>query len=188
MTQYLKIIGFISGLLVLNGCSTLSKEECFSASWYELGVKNGRDGRALDILARHQDACAEYGIKINESEYLTGRKQGLSSYCQLTNAFDTGLRGERYQAVCPREIDAVFDRYNDAAYQVYLQRGKLNSLESSLSSKESSLSSSKIAEDKKNRIRDEIEHLERDHRRLRDGLYSLERSLDQLMNENRYHQ
>jgi hypothetical protein len=181
----LKIIGLITSLLLLNGCETLSQEECLYASWYELGIKNGRDGRTLDLLARHQHACAEYGVKINETEYLSGRKQGLSSYCQLNNAFDTGLRGERYQAVCPREIDAVFDRYNDTAYQVYQQREKLKSLESSLSSKESSLSNSKVADDKKPRIRDEIKQLDRDRRRLRDELYTLERRLDQLMDESR---
>ncbi len=186
--KYLKIIGMIVNLLLLNSCETLSKEECLHGSWYELGVKDGRIGKTLDLLGRHQHACAEYGVQVNESEYRAGRIQGLSSYCQLNNAFDTGLRGERYQSVCPREIDAVFDRYNDAAYQVYQQREHLKSLDNSLMSKESSLSSKKTSDDKKAHIRDEIRKLDRERQNLRDRLYTMEHRLDQLIDESRHYQ
>lgn len=157
-------------------------------SWYELGVKDGRLGKTPDFLGRHQHACTEYGVQVNESEYRAGRTQGLSSYCQLSNAFDTGLRGERYQSVCPRDIDAVFDRYNDAAYQVYQQRERVKSLDNSLMSKESSLSSKKTPDDKKAHIRDEIRKLDRERQSLRDELYMMEHRLDQLMDESRRYQ
>lgn len=178
----------IANLLLLNSCETLSKEECLYGSWYELGVKDGRLGKTLDLLGHHQRACTEYGVQVNESEYRSGRTQGLSSYCQLSNAFDTGLRGERYQSVCPREIDVIFERYNDAAYQVYQQRERLKSLDNSLMSKESSLSNKKTSDDKKARIRDEIRKLDRERQNLRDELYTMEHRLDQLIDESRHHQ
>lgn len=186
--KYLKIIAMIASLVLLNGCETLSKQECLSGSWYELGMKDGRSGKTLDLLGRHQHACVEYGVQVNESEYRAGRTQGLSSYCQPGNAFDSGLRGERYQGVCPRDIDAVFERYNDAAYQVYQQRERVKSLDNSLMSKESSLSSKKTPDDKKAHIRDEIRKLDRERQSLRDELYMMEHRLDQLMDESRRYQ
>jgi hypothetical protein len=184
--KYIKIIALSASPLFLASCETLSREECLYGSWYELGVKDGRMGKPLDLLGRHQHACAEYGVKINNNEYQAGRSQGLVGYCQLSNAFNTGLQGDRYQGVCPPEIDGVFNRYNDAAYQVYQQREILRSLESNLASKESSLSSKKTPDDKKQRIRDEIKQLEREHRYVRDELYTMERRLDQLMDESRH--
>lgn len=185
--KFLKIFAIIAGPLLLNSCETLSKEECLYSSWYELGVKDGRLGKTPDLLGRHQHACAEYGVQVNVSEYQAGRIQGLSSYCRLDHAFDTGLHGERYQGVCPRDIDAIFDRYNDAAYQVYQQRKHLDDLDSSLISKESSLSSKKTPDDKKARIRDEIRKLDRERQSSRDELYMMEHRLDQLMNESRHY-
>ena len=175
-------------LLVTTGCATLSREECLYGDWTGLGIKDGRDGNEASRFINHQDACRQYGIIPDKRQYLAGREQGLQNYCQLENAIETGLRGNRYQSVCPAAIHNTFQRYNDAAYWVYQKRGELKSLSNSISSKENALLDKKLTDKNRHAIRDEIRNMDTKRQQLRDDLYSAERQLDRLMEDARkYH-
>lgn len=181
-TKYLKFLSLLF-LLMFTGCATLDQEDCLQASWYELGVSDGRAGKTFDLLADHQDACSEYGVKINSAEYNAGRQEGLKSYCQLDNAVDTGLRGEKYQSICPTHIDHQFREYNNAAYEVYDSRNSLEEIDDKLNQKEDKLLEDKLTDDEKSKIRVELRKLDRERQRLRDDLYTNERRLDYLLHE-----
>jgi predicted nucleic acid-binding Zn-ribbon protein len=117
---------------------------------------------------------------------MEGRAQGLLDYCRYDNAFATGLRGQRYQGVCPPEMDAAFDRYNGAAFEIYRLRQELDSVDSQLSSLEYQLGDRKQSDEDRRSIRSEIRDLDRRRDRLRDDLYFSERQLDRLEEEARY--
>jgi hypothetical protein len=68
----------------------------------------------------HKQACFEYGVTPDQKKYTEGREKGLVDYCKLENAVTTGLNGQLYQSVCPKEIDAAFRQQNLAAYNLYL--------------------------------------------------------------------
>ena len=139
--KYKKVIALCTSLLLLNGCALLSREDCMRGSWYELGINDGRLGLASDRLERYHNDCSEYGVKVNDAEYQSGRKKGLENYCQLSVALETGSKGDRYQrGVCPPDIDATFYKYNDAAYQVYQLKDDIKSLERSIESKKYEIS------------------------------------------------
>jgi len=170
----------------LSSCASLSREECLYGDWFALGVQDGRAGQVASQVVFHQDACKNYGVKVDKARYLAGREQGLQQYCQLNNALDTGLRGQRYQAVCPAQIDADFRYYNETAYQVYESRSALKSLDSSLSDKENSLTDKKLSDKQRQNIRSQIRRLDDERRVLRDDLYNAERQLDRLIEETRH--
>ena len=73
-------------VLVLSACATLSKNECLNADWYHLGTQDGAAGYPQGRLLEHYEACAEYGIRPDDTKYLTGRSDGLVTYCQPANA------------------------------------------------------------------------------------------------------
>ncbi|MCK5871199.1 MAG: DUF2799 domain-containing protein [Methylococcales bacterium] len=172
--------------LLLNGCATLSQEDCIQGAWFDLGLHDGRAGKTFKRLAKHQKSCTEYGIGIDREAYHAGRQQGLEDYCQLDNAVELGLRGSRYQSVCPTEIHRTFLRYNQIAYDVYQGKKKLENVDKRLSYEEKSLLNAELSDEKRLKISVEIHDLDRERRRVRDELYAKERRLNMLIEQDNY--
>lgn len=181
MVMY-RLIGVL-GLLLLNGCATLSQEDCIRGDWFGLGITDGRNGQTMSRIDDHRKACFEYGIAVNDQAYLAGRDQGLREYCQLDNAFRVGLNGEQYRHVCPPSIDGVFAHYHSAALAVHEDRAELDRLDSEISRREYDLYDKKLSDKDRLRIRQDIRDLDRKRERLRDDLYYHERQLDDLRRE-----
>ena len=170
-----------AGLITLAGCATLNEQECRTANWHDLGVKDGSNGQPASRIETHRKACADYGIRPHERQYLDGRNKGLQEYCRIDNAFRSGLNGQQYQGVCPSTIDLLFRRCNEAAYAVYQSRKEIERLDRDSSSKDHQLKEKKLTDAERSRLRDEIHDLDHKLSRLRDDLRRQERRLDDLM-------
>ncbi len=181
----MKTFCFLCLTLMLTGCATLSREQCQRGDWYGLGVADGQLGQPASRIDQHLRACAEYGITPDNRQYMEGRAQGLAEYCRLDNAFETGLRGQRYQGVCPPAVDGLFDRYNASAYEVYRLRRELDSVDDSLTSLESRLMDRSLTDENRRSIRSDIRELDRHRDRLRDDLHFSELQLDRMEDEAR---
>jgi hypothetical protein len=168
---------------LLTGCATLNREQCQRGDWKGIGMADGLAGEPANRMDQHVRACSEFGIRIDNQQYLTGYGQGLNEYCQIDNAFESGLQGKRYQNVCPPSIDAQFERGNRAAYEVYRIRRNLDSLESQIDSLETLLYRRDLSDDYRRQLRHDLRRLDRQHDQLRDDLYSSQRFLDRLMDE-----
>ncbi len=88
-------------LLPLAACATLSESECRSANWYDIGVKDGANGRADDFILQHAKACNEHGVIPVAKPWREGRQEGLKRYCTPRNAYEVGKRGASLSPVCP---------------------------------------------------------------------------------------
>lgn len=96
-------------VILLSGCAkTMNENECLVADWRTIGYQDGSQGRPEQWLERRGEACAEYGVAPNMDEYLLGRMQGLTAFCQPRRGFDMGLRGNRYDNVCPQNLEGEF--------------------------------------------------------------------------------
>lgn len=176
----------LAGLLILTGCATLSKDECLRGDWRGLGMKDGVNGEPAIRIEKHREACAEHGIRPDERLYMDGRAEGLREYCQIENAFRSGLNGRQYQGVCPPAIHSLFQRYNEAAYAVHQTREKIKQLDNEISSRQMKLESKKTKDQERIHLRGEIREREMKLDELRDDLHDQERDLDDLMEEARY--
>ena len=96
------------GALLAVACATLNEGECRYADWFELGRRDGAQGRAWQQLVRHNDSCSEYGVVVDENRYSSGRDAGLRQYCAPSNGWHTGLRGGSYRQVCPVALEGAF--------------------------------------------------------------------------------
>ena len=171
----------LAGLVFLTGCATLNEQECRTANWRDLGIKDGRNGQPASRIETHRKACSEYGILPQEQQYLDGRKEGLQEYCRIDNAFRSGLNGQQYQGVCVPSIDMLFRRCNEAAYAVYQSREEIERLDRDSAYKERRLRDKDLTDRERSRLRDEIRDLDRKLSRLRDDLRHQERNLDDLL-------
>lgn len=175
----------LAGLLILVGCATLNKEECQKADWRDIGFKDGVNGELTARIAKHREACAEHGYQPDEKLYMAGRTEGLREYCQVDNAFQTGLKGKQYNGVCASNIDMLFSRYNRAAYKVYETREAIKNKHNSISAAQNRLENKKTPDSSKSHIRSDIRKMESEVDKLRNDLRDQERELDRLMAEAR---
>ncbi|MDJ0721411.1 MAG: DUF2799 domain-containing protein [Desulfobacterales bacterium] len=94
--------------LCLQGCATLSEEECLSADWHTIGYEDGSRGFSAQRIGKHREACAEHGITPNFRAYMDGHRAGLRQYCIPVTGFALGRSGKRYSGICPEELEYAF--------------------------------------------------------------------------------
>ncbi|MCG8618000.1 MAG: DUF2799 domain-containing protein, partial [Desulfobacterales bacterium] len=107
-------------LFFFAGCATLTKEECTTADWYEIGYEDGSRGYAPARIAEHRKACAEYGITADAATYRRGRRQGLTHYCTPHKGYRLGLSGRDYNDVCPEHLTHAFKEGYNQGREIYL--------------------------------------------------------------------
>lgn len=170
-------------VVMLTGCASLSREQCQRGDWYGIGLADGQAGEPAQRMDRHVRACSEYGIRVDAQRYRDGYENGLAAYCTIDNAFESGLQGRRYQRVCPSAVDALFERCNGTAYEVYRLRRELADLEDRIDEVDLRLYSREPTDSSRHDLRRYRRELEWRYERLRTELYFSERSLNDLRNE-----
>ena len=91
-------------LAAMCGCAPVSKSECETGDWYDIGVRDGTRGYGEERFLQNAQACAKHGLTADRERWLDGRMQGLQRYCTPHNAFEVGARNESYGGVC-RQFD-----------------------------------------------------------------------------------
>ncbi len=171
--RYLALAGLAVVVTTLAGCNTMSKEECRVADWAVVGDTDGAAGyNPQSRFADHVRSCAKSGAVPDQTRWYEGYQAGLRRYCTPLNGASAGEAGGAYHNVCPPELNSDFMRGYSLGKRVHDLRSRINSLNSSASSKEYEADKlhddMKKAEGKDRRaIRDRIDDLERDRRRMR---------------------
>lgn len=92
----------------LQGCASLSQDECRSADWYSIGYEDGLRGHTPIRISDHRKACASHGVAPDLTRYNDGRKAGLLWYCEPRNGFRLGVKGQAYAGACPDQAEPAF--------------------------------------------------------------------------------
>ncbi len=187
--------------LVVSGCSTMSADECRTANWNDIGMRDGLDGAPLSRLNDRAKDCSKAGTQVDHNSYLNSRERGLQSFCRIENAAPLGLNGTTYHGVCPGRIDGEFRRRHQAGYAVHQLRTKVNDIDSRSNRAQRRLRDADKDEDKqlkastkdddrkrirkefddrRRNLRNEMRDLDRDLRYARDELRQAEYMLDNL--------
>lgn len=143
-----------TGVALLAGCTTMTKDQCLAGAWGEKGYQDGVSGYQPSRLGDHAQACAKFGVEANPSAYLAAREDGLRTYCTWENGFRQGRQGNSYGDVCsPAEEASFLPAYEDGR--------RIHAVEQAVSSAESALNSAI------SRIDDREDKLEAKQRELR---------------------
>jgi len=155
----------------LIGCSTLSKNECLQANWYELGWRDGILGKPRSLFQEHADACVKHNVRAEKAEYFRGRDGGLKNFCTYDNGFSQGRYGKSYNYVCPPDLEASFLAGFSSGRKVYNYNRKVVALEKRLKKiddeiqeKEKLLFSSEVNKKQRAMLRSEIRQLDLEYR------------------------
>ena len=182
----------------LAGCATMTPEECQHANWLDIGVKDGLSGEPMATLDDRMGICRKAGITVDTGRYVTGRDQGLQTYCRIENAVTLGLNGSYYAGACPPMIDVEFRRRYELAHAVYQARTELANIDSRSDTLQRQLREIDLVEhkrvsetekeedrkrvrkefdDRRNRLRSELFELDRRARYARDAVRAAEFAL-----------
>lgn len=97
---------------MLTQCSSLDLNQCQNSDWFSLGLQDGNNGAHASRINDYAEDCAEFGIRVNHSDWREGYLKGLQNYCQPENGYRVGLAGEGYAGVC--SSNAFVEQYNAA--------------------------------------------------------------------------
>lgn len=172
-TSCFHLLGFAFIAIALAGCETMSKEECLSADWFQVGYQDGRDGKERAQIEYIAESCAKANIAPDRERYFYGRDKGLLEYCTPEHGFYLGKNGTSYNRVCPPGTASIFEASYNEGRRVYDARQHLKRLEASRHKLEDQLSKAETDEEKKH-TRDELEELDKRLRFARDTLQFIE--------------
>ena len=100
---------FIITVVSLQGCGTLSPDECQTMDGYSVGLQDGLQGRTARPVEDFHKACAKpHDVTAQIAEYGRGRGQGLKQFCSARNGFQLGSKGVHYNGVCPGDAQQEF--------------------------------------------------------------------------------
>jgi hypothetical protein len=87
-------------ILLLNSCSTLSKEDCTNKNWFQLGVADAMDGEVEPKTTDYRRDCSEHGLQIKSMDYLKGFESGLTKFCTYHSGLRRGENGKNVHSLC----------------------------------------------------------------------------------------
>lgn len=114
--------------LALQGCASISKNECLNADWYTIGYETGIRGQREAQISDYRKACAEYGVTPDLARFLEGRDAGLQRFCEPRNGYRVGRAGTAYAGVCPQRLEGEFLRAYGAGRELYDTQQNINRL------------------------------------------------------------
>jgi len=123
----------LSGLL--GGCASLSKSECLSANWEDVGIRDGADGRAEEYLLQHAKACSKVAVVPDREAWSRGREQGLERFCVPYRAYRIGEFGGGFDPAICRGFDEerLIDAY-EKGRDVHRLGNQLSAIDSQIAS------------------------------------------------------
>ena len=128
-----RLVAAVAVLATLQGCASLSKSECLSANWEDVGIRDGANGRAEEYLIQHAKACAKVAVVPDRGAWLHGREQGLERFCVPYRAYQIGESGYGFDAGICRNFD------QDRLVSAYEMGREVNRLGNTLSSLDSEI-------------------------------------------------
>jgi hypothetical protein len=182
MKRILNLLIWVVLAATLIGCSTLSKNECLQANWYEFGWRDGNLGKPRSIFQEHVDACVKHNVHAEKINYFRGRDDGLKNFCTYDNGFSQGKYGKKYNYVCPSDLEVNFlagfskgrNVYNHNKKVVALEK-RLKKIDDEIKGKEKLLYSSEVTGEQRAILRSEIRQLDVEYRDIVRDLTELQK-------------
>jgi hypothetical protein len=141
MSRHLSFLCIV--IVGLQGCASLSQDECLTADWHTIGYEDGLNGRQPVRIADHRKSCAKHGVAPDLARYEQGRQAGLKQYCVPQKGFNLGVSGQRYNGVCPADAEPGFLQAYSEGKQIYEVKTQIRRLDEILRVNESELASLK---------------------------------------------
>ena len=126
-------------LLLMQGCSSLNKEECMVADWRLIGYQDGVAGKSPAAVGEYRKDCAKHAVVPDLDAYQAGRAAGLPEFCKADNGYRLGHSGRSLPSVCPQHLEADFRTAYNRGREIYLARSAVNQTHSQIQKRQQDL-------------------------------------------------
>ncbi len=107
----------------------MSKEECLSANWYDVGYNDGLNGEGSSKTQSYLKACSEY-VHVDVNSYNEGRKEAAAVYCTDDNGYNLGSKKASLTDICNLSSNqASFKKYYNRGLEVYRAAKYVNEID-----------------------------------------------------------
>lgn len=118
--------------LLVTGCASMNKQECYSANWQAIGYEDASQGKELIRFSEHRKACAKHNITANLEAYKQGHAQGARTYCTPLRGYNLGKSNQALPSFCPSDLTATMRHSYNLGRDLFLEKqilqGKINSI------------------------------------------------------------
>ncbi len=130
-------------LMILVGCASVTKEECLTGNWDEIGYRDGTNGQTQDYIKQHEKSCERVDVTPNMSVWNAARLRGVPVYCVPQRAYTEGRSGNDVSPVCSADVMPALVAANDKGQRYYRLSQNIRELEDTVSDLESAQFSAK---------------------------------------------
>jgi hypothetical protein len=135
------------------GCASISKSECLSANWEDVGVRDGANGRGEEYLIQHSKACAAVNVTPDRESWLKGRDRGLERFCVPQRAYQIGEYGGHFDVgICLGFDEDRLARAHDRGRDVYRLSQDITSLNNEIHSLRTLLENKDLEQKERERL------------------------------------
>ena len=95
-------------VLLLSSCATLTRKQCLTIDWGQLGANEAAIGWPLSRLQQHRKACEKADVIPDAAAWTAGHAVGARYYCRPSNAFERGRALATYHGICTAREEEYF--------------------------------------------------------------------------------
>jgi hypothetical protein len=110
----------------------MDRNECLNANWYAIGLEDGARGQPLERLGTRRRACAEHQVTPDADRYVSGRNEGLKTFCTYERGFSHGRAGQGYAGACPANLAVNFTAGYQLGRELHDLHGRLNEVQNQI--------------------------------------------------------
>ena len=174
--------GLLLILFVLQGCASLSREECELGDWENVGKEDALSGFASSRFKEHVKACKRHKVRPSVQDYAKGYEVGRTHYCTTSNAFRVGRNGYRYEGICPISLAPDFEAAYGLGRAIHDKETAIASAQFDLDEIADQLSDMRDLPDEDIKW-SRLQRLKRERRSLRQEIMRLERQKERALVE-----
>ncbi|MEO8837127.1 MAG: DUF2799 domain-containing protein [Herbaspirillum sp.] len=175
VSYYLSRLALIALIFGLAGCASMSKDECLTANWNEVGLRDGQNGEARGMFSSHVKACKEAGVIPDRNQYMAGYERGIVRFCVPSTGLEVGRRGRSYETgTCSLAQEPAFLAAYRRGYDVYRAQQEVDRVNSRMRDTQNRLNSTKD-EARRKELRRDLRDMDRDIWMARERLRDAER-------------
>ncbi len=175
----------------LGACAVMSKTDCLTADWRQIGYGVGLDGKLdkKEAFNVRQQACSKHGANPVWEQFEQGHADGIVEFCQLVNAVELGARGAHHaidNRVCSERDYPGFGEAFSVGYRLHSLTRRVNesnSIITDLSNQvhryEKSIRRINQQISTQGSNESNLNQLKSERRNLRNRIYQLERDAEQ---------
>ena len=176
------------GLVACVGSALRPTPTCAKVDWYEIGRRDGAEGKVADENAATPKECARDLLQGESEAYENGWNAGVVEFCTASAGLEAGRSGQTYEQVCPTHLERGFLEGYRAGVRIHELEEKnvaisrrIDSLSQSLEKASPAVGPASVTDSKNlSRLRSQLDDLKRQQATVDEQISATEEAIERI--------